>query len=266
MQSQNKAEVKEIPSEIGSNKRSTIEFPYSDLDSSIQLVQGVHDVGGNTCQYDQLAAQLGLEPKGGGFRIRVNSAETYGLLTYERGGRISLTDLGIKIIDSQYERESKVKAFLGVPLFKEVYNTFKGSQLPPQKGFERAIVNLGVGDKVADRARQVLLRSAKQAGFFDFKQDRLIEPSIRSNEPPKDTKEKQKGNDGGNNGGAGGNGGGGEQHLLIQGLLSTLPKPNTEWSIQDRMNWLVMANSILKIINPSNESGDVEIKLKNILE
>lgn len=63
----------------------------------------------------------------------------------------------------------------------------------------------------------------------------------------------------------GGNGGGGNRsdlHPLIQGLLLTLPLPNTTWPAQDRLNWLVMANSIFKMIYPTGDAGDVEITLK----
>ena len=76
MESQSAAEINDMPKEGGSNERSTIEFPYGDLDSALDVVRGVHSVGGTNCEYDQLAAQMGMEAKGGGFRTRVNSAKT----------------------------------------------------------------------------------------------------------------------------------------------------------------------------------------------
>ncbi|SCC91307.1 conserved hypothetical protein [Thiomonas sp. X19] len=115
-------------------ERSTIEFTYTDLDNAIEVVKAVHNVGGTACDYDQLAAGLGMEAKGGGFRMRVLGAKAYGLLTYERGGRITLTELGKKIIDPEHARSSRVDAFLNVALYQRVYEQFKGSQLPPQAG------------------------------------------------------------------------------------------------------------------------------------
>lgn len=257
MESPTKAPVNELPKDGGPSERSTIEFPYSDLDNAIEIVRGVHAVGGTACDYDQLAAHLGLEAKGGGFRIRITAAKTYGLLTYERGGRITLTELGRQIIDPQYERAARAEAFLKVPLFAKVYENFKGSPLPPQAGLERAIVSYGAGSKVVKNARQVLMRSAKQAGYFELSADRLTAPPIRGNaqEQPKDKEERKSGS-----GGSGGNGGTG--HPLIDGLLQTLPKPNTPWSPQERMNWLVMANSIFKIIYQSQDQGDVILTLQ----
>lgn len=240
------------PEEGGPEReRSTIEFPYTDLDSAVEVAKGVHSTGGNACDYDQLAAELKMEAKGGGFRLRVTSARTFGLITYDRGGRITLSELGRQVVDPQQERASRVAAFLAVPLYSRVFEQFKGSPLPPQAGLERAIESMGVGPKVKDKARQVLQRSAKQAGFFDAAPDRLVKPTIRTEGQPV----------GGGNGLAaephreeshprhrhGGSGGGG-QHPLIQGLLMTLPEPGGEWAAQERVNWLVMANSIFTMI------------------
>lgn len=256
MESPTKASVNAIPKEGGPD-RSTIEFPYSDLDNAVEIVRGVHAVGGTACDYDQLAAHLGLEAKGGGFRMRVTAAKTYGLLTYERGGRITLTELGRQIIDTQYERPARAEAFLRVPLFAKVYENFKGSPLPPQAGLERALNEYGVGAKVVKNARQVLMRSAKQGGYFELSPDRLTMPPIRGGALP-DTPKDEFGK-----GGSSGNGGdGGVRHPLIEGLLLTLPKPPTPWSTVDRMNWLVMANSIFKNIYKSETATDIEIRLK----
>lgn len=259
MESQTKADVTEMPDQNAVGNRSTIEFPYTDLDNAVETVRGVHAAGGNACDFDQLAAQLDVEAKGGGFRLRVNGAKAYGLITYERGGRITKTELGRRIIDASQERAARADAFLMVPLFAKVFETFKGSPLPPQAGFERSLINLGVGSKVADRARQVLLRSAKQAGFFELKNDRLTLPPIKAGEgapPPDQDREKDRhSNRGGNSGGSGS----GTGHPLIDGLIQTLPVPNTPWSTKERHNWLVMANSIFKMIYQTQDDGEVEV-------
>lgn len=241
-------------------ERSTIAFPYFDLDSAVEVVNGVHNAGGTACDLDQLAAQLNMEAKGGGFRMRVNGAQTFGLLQYERGGRVVLTDLGREIIDSANARHSRMKSFLAVELFAKVYEEFKGGPLPPQAGLERSIIKMGVGKNVADRARQALLRSAKQAGFFEQAADRLIKPSTKLLGNEQNINGAPKGDAPPNNGGNGG--GGDEHHPLIKGLLVTLPKPSQSWSMKDRMNWLIMANSIFKAIYSAPEADTQEISIK----
>ncbi|MCE4061815.1 winged helix-turn-helix domain-containing protein [Pandoraea sputorum] len=233
--------------------RSTVDFPYVDIDNATEIVRGVHATGGTACDYDQLAAHLGLEAKGGGFRIRVNGARTYGLITYERGGRITLTDLGRQIIDSSHERAARVDAFLNVELFQKVFDRFKGSPLPPQAGFENSLVDLGVGAKVKDRARQVLLRSAKQAGFFDLSSERLSRPPVRQDHPPKPEEHHKEEHSSKDSGKASKDG---SLHPLIQGLLMTLPSPGDTWSAKERSNWLTMANSIFKMIYVTSSDDD----------
>jgi hypothetical protein len=182
-------------------------------------------------------------------------AKTYGVIDYERGGTIRITDLGFQLIDAEQERAAKVEAFLNVALFNKTYEEFKGRQLPPQAGLERALRGFGVAPKVADRARQVLLRAAKQAGFMDLQPDRLTLPPIRNDKPPEKREDK--------NPGTGGTGaGGGGRHPFIDGLIQTLPAPNTPWSTRDRANWLNTAASIFRMIYQSEDSDDIEIIIK----
>ncbi|HYW57449.1 MAG TPA: hypothetical protein VE934_10835 [Polaromonas sp.] len=250
-------EIKPAASQTG-NQQSTVDFPYIDLDAAVETAQGVHSAGGMACEAEQLAAQLNMESKGGGFRQRINGARIYGLITYERGGRITLTELGRRVIDGEKERAARIDAFLAVELYGKVYEQFRGSPLPPQAALERSLVTLGVGDGVKDKARQVLMRSAKQAGFFDMAADRLTKPAIRVDAVGK-TDEKPAQEDPKKNGGGGGGGG---DHPLIQGLMLTLPKSGEDWEYEERFNWLNMANSIFKMVYKASISdSDVEVKL-----
>lgn len=64
-------------------------------------------------------------------------------------------------------------------------------------------------------------------------------------------------------GGGGGGGGGDDQHPLVAGLLMTLPKPGDVWNAKDRLNWLIMANSIFKTIyKTSADDGDLDVQLR----
>jgi hypothetical protein len=167
--------------------------------------------------------------------------------------------LGRQITDPGRARAARAEAFLKVALFAKVYENFKGSPLPPPAALERAMISYGAGPKVAKNARQVLMRSAQQGGYFELKQDRLIAPVIRDgnqSDAPSANEEK------GGNGAGGGSGSGGDQHPLIQGLLLELPSPKTPWSTQQRMNWLGMANSIFKLLYTSQDGAEIEIRLK----
>lgn len=246
------------------SSNSTIEFPYTDLDAALDLVRAVHAVGGTACDSTQLAAQLGMESKGGGFRQRITGAQCFDLIAYERGGRVVLTELGRRAVDTQNDRAVRRDAFLRVPLYQKVFDEYKGSPLPPPPALERIIKGYGVGEKVADKARQVMMRAAKQAGYFELAGDRLTAPPFRDNgsTPPPPQPVDNSGRNGGN---GGGDDGGDGLHPLIKGLLITLPKPQTDWPVGDRLNWLIMANSIFKAIYKSTpDQGDVEIKASQV--
>lgn len=249
-------------------QQSTIEFCYTDLDNAIEVAQGVHRAGGPSCELEQLAAELGAEAKGGNFRLRISGARLFGLVVSERGSRVALTELGRQIIDPGKAKLARVSAFLTVPLYQRVYEQFKGSLLPPTPGIERAIEGMGVGAKVKERARQVMMRSAKQAGFLDHAPDRLVKPSLRADAEDAAGAAAAAGDSGVNDTkgadkslGSGGGGGGGRQHPLIQGLLMTLPEPGQEWAGQDRVNWLTMAASIFKMIYTEQPQSTISISV-----
>jgi hypothetical protein len=56
---------------------------------------------------------------------------------------------------------------------------------------------------------------------------------------------------------------GGDLHPFIQGLLKTLPSPETEWSLGEQAKWLKTAASIFGLIYKS-EPGFVEVEAKSL--
>ena len=242
--------------------RSTIEFPYGDLDDAEDVAKAVHNVGGVSCQWDQLAAKMGQAPKGGGFRLRVMAARSFGLLNYDRGD-VTLTDLGIQTIDPKTARAARVEAFLKVELFRAAFDKFKGAPLPPAAAIERQFEQLGVAPKQNDKARQVFMRSAKSAGYFDLAPDRLVAPALGAREQ----NESANGdNNFGRKNGDGGSGAGSppELHAFIKGLLDKLPPPETDWPVSGRIKWLQTAANIFDLMytTSTGSSNDIEVKEK----
>jgi hypothetical protein len=247
------AEAPETQETDTGRERSTIAFPYLDLDDSAEITKAVHTVGGSTCQWDQLAAELGQSAGSGSFRLRVQTAKMYGLLTYDRG-TVTLTSLGTRLADPGQEKAARVDAFLTIPLYKRVYDDFKNGTLPPSSGLETAMVGFGVAAKQKERARQVFQRSATQAGFFTYGTTKLVMPSIKANasasptlepevEPNPDKKKKKEET------------GDEPLHPLIAGLLEELPKPKTEWPCEERKKWLEMVAGIFSVIYKDSDDS-----------
>lgn len=249
--------VEPIPDKQGAARaQSTIEFPYLDEENAVEIAVGVHEVGGSGCEWDQLAAHLKQSAQGGGFRLRMICAKQFGLITYDRG-KVALTSLGLRVVDPQQQRAAKVESFLQVPLYKAVYDKFRGGTLPPIAGLEREMQALGVAPKQADKARQAFQRSAKYAGFFEFGADRLVLPKNGGSESPKGEQEQQP-NKGSSGAGAGGGGSDG-LHPFIVGLLQKLPPPESEWSVRDRVKWLQTAANIFDLMYTGTDGEVIHV-------
>ena len=241
-------------------ERSTIEFPYLDLDAAEEVARGVHQVGGTSCGWDQLAAHLNQAATGGGFRMRVMTARTFGFVTYSQG-IVSLTELGQRLNDPQQEKAAKADAFLKVPLYNRIYEQYKNGTLPPPDALANEIAKMGVAPKQKDKARQAFQRSASSAGYFWSGSTRLVRPAIKASAaaPPAAQQETETGEEGKKE----------EEekpprHPLIEGLLKELPQPQSEWTTEDRKKWLEMASTIFNVIY--KDSDDSRGSLKVVVE
>lgn len=246
------------------NVHSTISFPYRDLETGISVAQALFGAGAVALTTDQLAGVMNLQAGSGNFVVKTATARIFGLVSYT-GGKFDLTELGFGVVDrdEKKQRQARAAAFLSVPLYRRVYDEFRGKPLPPRPaGLEQAFIRFGVSPKQKDVARQVFDKSAQQAGFFASGPDRLIEPIIPggSGAPPRIPSDD------------GGNGNQPQQpnesagpdvrafHPFIQGLLDTLPEPETNWAVEGRAKWLQAAANIFDLIYKG--SGEIHITAK----
>lgn len=245
-------------------ERSKIEFPYNDLSDAITIVRTIHRQSGDWCGPDQLASWMGHESVGSGtFRTKLSAARIFGLAEVTRD-RVSLTRLGQQILDPDQERAARVRAFLNVPLYRQLYDNFKGRVLPPDPGLEQVMVSYGVAAKQKDKARQTFQRSAEQSGMFYQGRNRLVLPPGISDHPdaqetngsspdiestgldnrpinPEPKRVQDFAFDGGSN----------QQistHILIHGLFQALPPAGQSWSQSARDAWVTLAQSIFDVV------------------
>lgn len=264
------AEEAPNPSEVDSKgtkepqtrERSSIEFPYGDLNDAVAIALAIHQNAGVSCSLDQLAGYMRQSATSGAFRQDLSTARVFGLVETERGS-ISLTTLGRRIVDSAQERPARADAFLTVPLYRAIFDRHRGHALPPTAALEREIAELGVAQKQKGRARQAFDRSAEQAGFFEHGRDRLVAPAGTGRAPDEGSIQDIR-----DDSPSGGRGSGNAPppppppsnslHPFIQGLLKTLPEPETEWDGPARAKWLQTAANIFDLIYKGE--GGIEIK------
>jgi hypothetical protein len=211
--------------------RSEIEFPYSDLESAVELAQTIVSKAGSSCETDELAAWMGQTATGGTFRTRVGAARMFGLI--ETGqGRVAITQLGRDVLNPDDERAARVSAFLKVELFNVMYDKYKGNMLPPPPAIERQMQELGVSPKQKERARQTFMKSATYAGFIDSTSGRFVKPGIvAKEEAPRIVGEQEVPFGSGD--------GGGPNDPVLKALIQKLPKQGP-WSSDERANWMRM--------------------------
>jgi hypothetical protein len=156
--------------------RSEIKFPYTDIADAVTVAVAVHTNHGSSCTVDQLAADFQQTTRSGAFRNKIASAATFGAVIVSKQ-TVALTDLGRRLADEQTRPRALVESFLSVPLYSRIFEKYRGGTLPGDAGLESEIRALGVVPNQAERARQVLQRSARKAGFSSRGTDRLVEPS-----------------------------------------------------------------------------------------
>lgn len=155
--------------------RSTIAFPYCDLASSERLARQVLD-GGGECRPEQLAAWLGHSTlNSGAYRNKVVAAGLFGLIDTVRN-RVSITGLGRRILEASSRRQARVEAFLGVALYMAIFEKHRGTRMSPMILLEQEMAAEGVTRTQVRFARQVFMRSAEQAGFFEVSESKMVLP------------------------------------------------------------------------------------------
>jgi hypothetical protein len=248
---QNPADSAQAANAEGDSKRerSAISFPYGDLDDAVAVARAIHNnAGTTTCTLSQLAAFLGQPISSGTFRARVSNAAIFGLTENARR-EVSLTAMGRRIADPTAEPAARVDAFLHVPLYLRIFDHHDGYTLPSAAPLEKFMREVGVSPKQTGRARQALMRSARQAGFFAHGEDRLVRPTLSGG--PGTRPIESVGEAASNKAKNGGGGGGGDQtdiDQIIRGLLARLPKSGEIWPEPERKLWLDLLAGSFKLI------------------
>lgn len=146
--------------------RTLIEFPYTDIARGADLTQTLAQSGGKVwIEQAQLAVAMDMSVTGGTFRGRLSAARMFGFVETE-GGKVRLSDLGILLLEEGTARSALAEAFLRVPLYRAMFDSYNGFALPPAAAIERQMQSLGVPPKQAERARQAFASSAQHAGYI----------------------------------------------------------------------------------------------------
>ncbi|HEX7643113.1 MAG TPA: hypothetical protein VF472_12985 [Burkholderiaceae bacterium] len=253
--------------DVRTRQRSTIGFPYSDYEAAVAVALAIHgNVGHGDCSAtSQLAAWMDQSPKSSSYRSQLAAARLFGLIESNDAESYHLTDLGRRVVDQSQARQAKAEAFLRVPLFRALYDKYKGHVTPPSAALEREIAALGVSEKQKGRARQVFESSAQQTGFREQGPNKLVLPAVLVKDA--DPAKQANANDG-NTGGNGGNGGGGTTGLdldpLLLALLQKIPKQGEQWPATKRLRWFqTFAMNVSQVYDEDDSAVEITVTLQS---
>ena len=225
--------------DASTRERSTIEFPYSNLEEAEEGAKQLFNAAGTTeVSAVQAAAAMNQSPNSSGFRTRLASMKLFGLLEGEQG-RMRLSELGRAIAEAHSAIEARAKAFARVPLYAKVIENHDGHTLPRAAPLELEFANWGVAKKQTDRARQVFERSAKHAGYIKAGSDRFVAPILRNERTATDSNGISEPSGQRPNGGNGG-GDGGDLDPVIRALVQKIPPSSAPWGVDEQVMWLRM--------------------------
>jgi hypothetical protein len=224
---------------------SGFNVPYFDLSDSIDVARVVRDHGGRVNR-EQLAGLLKYAgTTSGTFKTRVSAAKAFGLIDQPEPNSdlVAITSRGTAIVAPVSDAEAmkaKIDAFMAIPLFKLMYDEYKGRELPADVGLANLFENTHkmLGSR-AMPAVKVMMASAGTAGLFKIHgtaSRKMVMPILSGTAseatpivPLRDADITPRRERDGRGGGSGGGDGGGKDmsriHPAIYGLISDLPEP-----------------------------------------
>ena len=168
----------------------------------------------------------------GAFRVKVAAARIFGLATVD-DKKVALLQLGHDTQDPNSEARARALAFLNVPLYRKIFETYRGRPLPDDKALEKVMESFGVASKQTNRARQTFQRSAEQAQIFNDKKDRLVLPAgVSLDSKPSNGGASRKMETPVTTAPAG------DLNPVLSLLLESLPPEGAEWPRDARQQWM----------------------------
>jgi hypothetical protein len=144
-----------------------VEYPHCSWENAIRLAETISDLG-NNCSSQSCAAKLGMSAEGGGFNAMKTGAVKFGLISNENG-KLATTSLFNEMhlaYDNEKKRRLAIGAFLSPPLFKKLWEKYRGRKLPTDMLSKILAADFGVMPKQSERIAFFFESGAKTVGLL----------------------------------------------------------------------------------------------------
>lgn len=171
-----KAPAKKSTSKSTTGQRTQTRFPRHSVEKALRIPKAIYEQNaGKPSAPEEAAKFTGAAGVSGSFNVEVSSAKKYGFLKSE-AGRLVLEDRARRAIAPQTDterRDALREALLAAPDLSEIYNHYRGENLPDDQFFRNALTDrFGISaDKVAE-FEEVFGESIRAAELLDESGDR----------------------------------------------------------------------------------------------
>lgn len=143
-----------------------ISYPKASQAKAIVLAKAVDTLGGS-CSQAMAAEKIGMMP-GGGFNVVVSSAVKYGFIV-NKNADLSITAL-FREMQHAYSKEEEAEflrqSLLSVPLYKALFERFKGKHLPIGMLDKLMVREMEVDQSWASKVSKYFVDDAKACGLL----------------------------------------------------------------------------------------------------
>ena len=119
-------------------------YPRHTVDKVLRIPRAILEQNaGKDCTDRETAGFIGVG-FGGPHQLEISSAIKYGFLERPAPGRVNVTELARKVLRPQHPEDETAglrQAIQNAPDFSEVYNHYRGENLPDRKFFENALAD-----------------------------------------------------------------------------------------------------------------------------
>lgn len=123
----------------------TPSYPRHSIEKALRIPQAILEQNaGRECTDQDSAKYVGVKYNKGPYLLEINSAIRYGLLSRPESGKLKLTEIARKILKPQKSGEDKEglqQAVLKAPVVSDVYNHYRGENLPDEEFFDNALMD-----------------------------------------------------------------------------------------------------------------------------
>lgn len=147
-------------------------YPRHSLERALRIPRAMLDQNaGKECSEAETAGFLGVSYNKGPYALEISSAKKFGLLRRPKAGRAELTELAKKILrpqDPKDELEGLRQAVLNAPDISQIYEHYRGENLPDSKFFDNALVDkFGLPQEKLGEFRQIFIETLKTAKLIE---------------------------------------------------------------------------------------------------